>query len=238
MNNYVYWRSLVVLQKYMKEINHNYWLGKYEGKDADSVNPDLRIAMQKLYGDKGFDFGKVSNHFYDKDERNQYRADGYSSYTSLYGNYITWMPFRHKAVESNKTLSERCRFLTGTIAGELFFPARKLNGNTMNQTRGVHSSIKDMVYLTLESIKKYYMEWCGDYPLKETIERYGYFFDNFNSFDEYIEYNLLQDYEILPKKFPTSETELVDFWKKSIVFLEAGLQRIEEYARRNNLFDE
>lgn len=221
----------------MKEVNHNYWLGKYEGEDADRVNPDLRIAMQKLYGDKGFDFGKVSDSFYDKDKKNHYRPDGCSSYTSLNGNYITRIPFRHKAVENNKPLSERCYFLTGTIAGELFFPAHKLNGNTMNQTRGVHSGINDMVYLTLENIKKYYTGECEDYPLKEVIERYGYFFDNFNSFNEYIEYNLLQDYVMLPKKFPTSEIELIDFWKKFIIFFEARLRRIEECARRNNLFE-
>lgn len=220
----------------MKEINHNYWLGKYEGKDADYASPDLRIAMQKLYGRKGFDFGKVANNFYDEDPKNHYRPDGYSTYTSLDGNYITRMPFRHKAVENNKALSERCHYLSGTIAGELFFPARRLNGNTINQTRGVNSSINDMVYLTLESIKKYYAKEREDYPLKETIERYGYFFDNFNSFDEYIEYNLLQDYEMMPKKFPSNEIELVDFWKKSIVFLEARLRRIEEYAKQNNLF--
>ncbi len=221
----------------MKEINHNYWGGKYQGKDTDNVNPDLRIAMQKLYGRKGFDFGRVSNNFYDEDPKNHYRPDGYSSYTSLDGNYVTRMPFRHEAVENNKTLSERCYFLTGTIAGELFFPAHKLNGNTINQTRGVHSDVRDMVYLTLESIKKYYMKECEEYPLKETIERYDYFFDNFNSFDEYIEYNLLQDYEMLPKKFPESEIELVDFWKKSVIFLEARLRRIEKYAKQNDLFE-
>lgn len=221
----------------MENINHNYWIG-YEGGDADSDNPDLRVAMQKLYGRKGFDFGIVSNYFYDKERKNHYRPDGYSTYTSLTGNYISWMPFRQRVVEENKELSERCRLLAETIAGELFFPAHMLDGQTINQSRGVHREINDMTYQTLENIEKYYSGVSGDYPLKEAIVRYGYYFDNFDSFDEYIEYNLLQDYELLPRKFPTNENELVEFWKRSIDFFEARLRRIENYARMNNLFDE
>ena len=95
-----------------------------------------------------------------------------------------------------------------------------------------------MMYQTLENIKKYYAKECEDYPLKETITRYGYFFDRFASFDEYIEYNLLQDYELLPQKFPTNENDLVEFWEKSVEFFEARLQRIEKYAKQSGLLDE
>ena len=221
----------------MKNVDHNYWIGEYDGKDSDNVNPDLRTAMRELYGRKGFDFGKVKDEFYDRDKKNHYRPDGYSSYTVLNGNYVKLMPFRHKAVENNKELSSKCYFLAGTIAGELFFPAHRLNGNTINQARGCHREINDMVHQTLESIRRHYAEESGDYPLREAIERYGYFFDSFESFDEYIEYNLLQDNGLLPKKFPTNEDELVDFWKRSIEFLEARLRRIEEYARQNGLLD-
>jgi hypothetical protein len=223
--------------KEMKGIGHNYWIGEYEGKDADNENPDLRAAMQQLYGRKGFDFGKAGDEFYDKERKNQYRPDGYSTYTILNGNYISRMPFRNKAVENNKELSERCYFLAGTIAGELFFPARRLNGHTVNQARGCNRKINDMVHQTLESIEKYYANEEGYYPIKEAIERYAYFFDRFASFDEYVEYNLLQDRELLPKKFPANENELVEFWKMSVDFLEARSKRIEEYARRNGLFD-
>jgi len=221
----------------MKRIDHNYWKGHEDG-DADRDNADLRITMQQLYGRKGFDFGKVGDIFYDDDRKNQHRPDGYSTYTRLKGNYSSYMPFRQKAVENNKELSERCYYLAGTIASELFFPCRELNGKTINVRRGDRFGLKDMVYPLIESIRKYYEKESGDYPIKECIERYGYFFDRFGSFDEYIEYNFLQDYELLPKKFPANEEELVDFWKQSVEFLEARLRRIEEYAKRNGLFDE
>jgi hypothetical protein len=106
----------------------------------------------------------------------------------------------------------------------------------MNQARS-RRPINDVLYPTLEGIRKYYEKEQGDYLLKEDIERYGYFFDSFGSFNEYVEYNFLQDYEQLPKKFPKNENELVEFWKKSIGFMEARSRRIEEYARQNSLFD-
>ena len=134
----------------MKNIDHNYWIGKYIGKDADEVNPDLRIAMQQLYGGKGFDFGRVRDIFFDDDKTNNYRPDGYSTYTSLAGdplseNYLGQMPFRPETVEKNRELSGRCRHLASTIAGEWFFPCHKLNGNTINQCRGNRHGLKDMV---------------------------------------------------------------------------------------------
>jgi hypothetical protein len=221
----------------MKKIDHNYWIGKYAGTDADMCNPDLRMAMQELYGRKGFDFGWSYDYFYDKERKNHYRPDGYSTYTILGGNYISKMPFRPKAVENNKELADRCNFLAGTVAGELFFPAHRFGCNTVNQARGVHGEINDMVHQTLESIRKYYGKEREDYPIKAEIERYGYFFDSFGSFDGYIEYNLLQDHILLPKRFPTNEDELVEFWKGSVIFLEARSKRIEEYAERNGLFD-
>ena len=222
----------------MKGIDHNYWIGKYAGKDADYCNPDLRVAMKELYSRKGFDFGTVGNTFFGDDEKNHYRPDGYSTYTSLTENYITLMPFRKKAVENNKELAHRCWSLAGTIAGELFFPAHKLTDcSTINQARGRTGGLKDMVHPALESIRKYYEKECMDYPLKREIGLYGYFFDRFDSFDGYIEYNLLQDHELLPKKFPANEQELIDFWKRSVDFMEARAKRIEEYAKQNNLFD-
>ena len=222
----------------MKKIDHNYWIGEYEGLDSDHVNPDLRVAMQQLYGSKGFDFGKVGNIFYDEDRKNQFRPDGYSTYTSLSTNYITRMPFRPKTVTENKELSQRCLFLAGTIAGELFFPCRRHNGDTINQARGKHREVNDMLHITLECFKKYYSGEKEQYPLKEAVERYSYFFDRFSSFNDSIEYNLLQDHIFLPKKFPTNESELVEYWERSVAFMEARNRRIEEYAIKNELFDE
>ena len=220
----------------MKGIDYNYWIG-YEGRDADDENPNLRTAMRELYGRKGFDFGKVRNQFFGEDKKNHCKPDGYSSYTVLDGNYLSKMKtFRSKAVENNRELAKRCYFLAGTIAGELFFPSRKLDGNTMNQVRAT-PPVYDMVYPALESIRKFYENEQEYYDLKHAIERYAYFFNRFESFDEYIEYNLLKDYELLPKKFPTNENELVEFWKKSIEFMEARARRIEDYAKQNNLFD-
>ena len=139
--------------------------------------------------------------------------------------------------ENNKELAENCYHLARTIAGKIFFPAHKMNGNTINQARGYHNQINDMLYFTLQSIKKYYDGERGDCPIKGVIERYGYFFDRFTSFEEYIEYNLLQNCRLLPKKFPTGENELIGYWVSSIDFFNTRLLGIEEYAKQNNLSD-
>lgn len=223
-----------VRRSIMREISHNYW-AEING-DADALNPELKIAMQKLYGRKGFDFGKIRNRFNSEDRESHCNPDGYGSYTSPSGNYLNMMPFRAETVEKNKELAERCRYLADTIAGEMFFPAHKSNCKTINGARGQSKDINDMLYLTLENIKRYYDGESDDYPLKRYMENYGFFFDRFDSFDEYIEYNFLQDWEILPKKFPTTSDELVEFWEKSVDFLEARLKRIYDHALENDLF--
>lgn len=226
----------------MRPIDHNYWTGKHE-VEADITNPDLRIAMQQLYGkrdgfDCKFDFGRVRYEYECEDRSKRCMPDGYSSYTSLTGNYAKKMPFRPNAIGIREDLAERCRYLAGTIAGEIFFPVHRSDGITINQARGIHPNISDMLYLTLDNIKKYYSGEEGNYPLKDAITRYGSFFKCFASFDEYIEYNFLQDWNVLPKKFPADECELISYWESSIEFMERRAQRIEEYAIENDLFDE
>lgn len=96
----------------MKKIDHNYWIEEYTGKDADERNPDLRIAMQKLYGHRGFDFGHSYCYFEDKDKKNHCKPDGYSTYTNFncgekipYGKKISFIP---EVVENNKELACKC----------------------------------------------------------------------------------------------------------------------------------
>ena len=43
----------------MKEINHDYW--KEHLPDADATNPDLRVAMDQLYGTSRIDFGRIKD---------------------------------------------------------------------------------------------------------------------------------------------------------------------------------
>ena len=234
----------------MKDINHDYWK-EYESQDADAVNPDLRVAMNQLYGTDLIDFGEVkgSKAIYknESDECTHFAPDGWSTYTSLTGNYIEQMPFRKEAREENITLVNKLWKLASTIAGELFFPCRRIDGNTINQNRGTFGKISDRVDLTLRDIKRYYDKEVSDYPLKSTLLRYAFFFDQFASFKEYIDHCLLKDFcdenynvKLWQDKYglPQTKEELVDFWKWSIEVLERRLKRIEKFANEHGLFDE
>jgi len=245
----------------MKNINHNYWEGcheKYKG-DADCHNPDLRVAMNQLYGkingEKVFDFGVIKKDGGTaeyKDEKNiQFNCspDGYSTYTTA-GKYKTSMPFKEETVAKHPELVNKIRALAGTIAGEFFFPCCKVNGNTINQDRGfgkIGQFIGDRIDLTLRDIKKYYDKEQGDYPLKDTLCRYSDFFDKFGGFDKYVDHCLLGDfcdenYKVSLWKdkdgLPATSDELIGFWEWSLKKLNLRLARIEKFAHAHNLFDQ
>lgn len=222
----------------MKPVDYNYCAG-YEGRDADSCNPDLRVAMNKLYGEK-FDFGIIKDNkvFWSHSDKIHCSPDGNSSYTSLYGNYIGKMPFRKNVVENFDSIAKEIYNLSCSIAGEFFFPCERIDNKwTINQTRGMLSSISDRIDLTLRDIKYFYDEKVEDYPLKDVLNRYKDFFSKFGDFKGYVDYCLLQDfckenYEVDlwkdEKGLPKNEEELVSFWKWSIEKLESRAKRIAE----------
>ena len=79
-----------------------------------------------------------------------------------------------------------------TIGGHIVFPANKKNGFTINQARGVNRSICDRFDLTLECIRRFYIE--EESPLSKTITNYKDFFDLFVDFRGYVNFFLLQDF--------------------------------------------
>lgn len=79
-----------------------------------------------------------------------------------------------------------------TIGGHIIFPAHKRNGFTINQSRGVSRRICDRFDLTLECIRRFYVNEQS--PLYDSLERYKDFFDLFVDFSSYIEFFMLQDF--------------------------------------------
>ena len=78
------------------------------------------------------------------------------------------------------------------IASYIIFPKNRINnGQTINMARGVNSLIDDRFDLTLECIKRLYKNLSS--PLKNTLLKYKSFFDLFESFENYVEFFLLQD---------------------------------------------
>jgi len=82
--------------------------------------------------------------------------------------------------------------LAYTIGGMMVFPGNRVGGKmTINQARGFHPWINDRFDLTVECIRRHYLEEPS--PLDEVLARYADFFRLFRDFTGYVEYFLLQD---------------------------------------------
>lgn len=88
--------------------------------------------------------------------------------------------------------NERFHRIGYTIGGMLIFPGNRIDGKqTINQRRGTHRSVQDRLDLTLECIRLHYLGELS--PLSTTLDLYRHFFNLFETFEQYIEFFLLQD---------------------------------------------
>jgi hypothetical protein len=79
-----------------------------------------------------------------------------------------------------------------TIGGMMVFPGYRVDGRmTINQARGCHGSIRDRFDLTLECIRRHYLDEPS--PLSATLARYADFFGLFGDFAGYVDFFHLQD---------------------------------------------
>jgi len=79
-----------------------------------------------------------------------------------------------------------------TIGAMMVFPGNRIRGKmTINGARGFHPQIKDRFDLTVECIRRHYLN--VDSPLGESLKRYADFFELFENFRGYVEFFLLQD---------------------------------------------
>ncbi len=110
----------------------------------------------------------------------------------------------------------------------------------MNQERGTNRKINDRFDLTLECIRRYYVNESS--PLSEVISRYDDFFQLFTDFKGYCDFFLLQDLVndsytaikfFLPfegfvnNPLPRDTNEYIEFMENNLEFLSKRNNRIE-----------
>ena len=84
------------------------------------------------------------------------------------------------------------RHLAYTMGSMIIFPSNRVEGkSTINSARGFHPLIRDRIDLTLECIRRFYLNETS--PLSDTLGRYKSFFELFDNFQGYIEFFLFQD---------------------------------------------
>mgnify|MGYP006896941318 CR=1 FL=1 len=144
---------------------------------------------------------------------------------------------------------ESFRSIGYTIGGMLIFPSNKINRkNTINVARGLSPQIKDRFDLTLECIRRHYMNESS--PLENTLQRYADFFRLFESFRGYVEFFLLQDLvnidfsevkfflpfdDFKTSPLPSNKEDYLAYKKRSIDFIDARNRRIQEFCKDNHV---
>jgi len=84
------------------------------------------------------------------------------------------------------------QYLGATVGGTILFPGKQINRKrTINQARGMSKHVEDRFDLTLECIRLQYLGLPN--PLQLTLSIYWAFFELFETFDQYVEFFLLQD---------------------------------------------
>ncbi|MFM2135401.1 MAG: hypothetical protein RL021_801 [Bacteroidota bacterium] len=217
------------------------------GKDPDSHSRTLKRYHQVLWSKplpNGRPFGLV-------DDPNGYLihssslGDFYLSSDSVVHTYYRWKRMAHITGLLDK--EELCGFvdLAYTIGGFLVFPGNRINGlPTLNQERGTNRMINDRLDLTLECIRRHYLNEPS--PLSETIRRYSDFFALFTDFKGYCEHFLLQDLlnadhssvnfflpfsGFIHNPLPHDVTEYRIYRDNNLSFLQKRNARIERFDR-------
>ena len=131
-----------------------------------------------------------------------------------------------------------------TIGGYILFPNNRIDKkHTINQARGVNRLIDDRFDLTLECIRRYYLDLPS--PLYDTIKRYSDFFNLFQDFIGYVNFFLLNDlideeqnirfylpfddFHSPPKI--NSTDDYLNYKNKVIAFIKNRNERILDYSK-------
>lgn len=239
----------------MIDVNHNFYedvkdIPKNKKHDPDSKSRELwnyhRLIWNKKVPDESLpdrNF-KLDEHLHCKSFDIRFGVDCflnlYLSHTKpIIKNIVD------KAYENNPT--ERFQEPPYTIGASLIFP--KNGTNSINSRRGCTFEIRDRIDLTLECIRRYYAKELPN-PLSECLEANKNFFDLFLTFEQYIEFFLLQDFVSKDLKhvnfflpfdnfqsdgYPKNVHEWKTLRDALTKLVKARNKRIDEYCRLNNI---
>ena len=177
------------------DINFDFRTDTPQGKDPDALSPTLR-SYHKLLWSKPLPSGKLFNlddtksgvYLHHKSNLGEFFL---SSDTATH-TFSRWASMTHIISQISMEEIEEFRRLAYTMGSMIIFPANRIDGkSTINGARGFHPSIKDRIDLTLECIRRHYLNEVS--PLADVLGRYSEFFNLFESFEGYTKFFLLQD---------------------------------------------
>lgn len=152
-----------------------------------------------------------------------------------------------ESVESNvdnyREMIENFEHKAYTIGGSIIFPRHR---NSINQIKGTNRYISDRWDLTLECIRRFYVE--EESPISWCLEQDKAFFNLFVDFKGYVEFFFLQDCvsedfssvvrwidtELFERDPFPRDCEEYDFWiSKNVEFVHVRNMRIRRYLDMN-----
>lgn len=211
------------------------------GRDPDSHSPTLRRYHQFLWSKplpNGVPFILSDMHpgayLHHRSELGEF----FLSSDSVIQTFTRWQSMKAITEQVPKQENERFLALSYTIGGMLVFPSNKVDGKqTINGARGFTRAIADRLDLTLECIRRHYLD--QDSPLASTLSRYSDFFCIFGDFSGYVRFFLLDDlvtddwlvkfalpFEEFHGSIPRDLESYLEYQRLSIDFIEARNRRI------------
>jgi hypothetical protein len=165
------------------------------GQDPDSHSPTLRRYHQLLWskplpGGAPFELDVTTPGTY-LHHRSELGEFGLSS-DAVIPTFSRARELKHIIDQIPEVETAAFNGIGYTIGGMMVFPGHQVDRKmTINQARGCDASIRDRFDLTLECIRRHYLDEPS--PLSDTLARYAAFFGLFGDFAGYVDFFQLQD---------------------------------------------
>jgi hypothetical protein len=164
------------------------------GLDPDTFSPTLRRYHQFLWS-KPLPSGApfvlditTPRYLHHRSELGEF----WLSSDTVIPSWSRWVRMAHIIDQIPEVERDEFNRLGYTIGGMMIFPANQVDRKpTINGARGFHRSICDRFDLTVECIRRHYLDEPS--PLSNTIARYADFFALFDDFAGYVDFFHLQD---------------------------------------------
>ncbi|MCK9544553.1 MAG: hypothetical protein M0R03_21240 [Novosphingobium sp.] len=213
--------------------------------DADRYSSKLqeyhRILWSKpLPNGKIFTLSKIDNNqLYHKSELGEF----YLSSDRAIPTFSKWKKMKHIIKEIPKEKLDYFINIAETIGGIIIWPSNRIGKyQTINGARGFNTLISDRLDLTLECLRRYYLD--QESPLYDTFKRYDNFFMLFEDFKGYIDFFFFQDavsrdyssvkiaspfdnFESIP--VPKTVDEYIEYMKFTIDLVQKRNDRIKKF---------
>lgn len=217
------------------------------GKDPDAYSTTLRSYHHLLWS-KSLPSGMMFDLKTDKAGTYIYHISSLGEFSltsdSVVPSFTRWKRLQHIITQFAEEENEAFRAIGYTIGGMMIFPGNVIDGQqTINGARGLTRNIADRFDLTLECIRRHYLD--QESPLSQALARYGAFFELFGGFEGYVEFFLLKDLiapngtdiqffmpfdDFTASAVPRDIAEYSDYRQRSVDFVHARNRRIYRYV--------